>query len=131
VAEGLPDQLAPIEHVDRRQHMRRIRALAAPRLDQPRRLERRQQRLEQRRLGTRRDEAVAEFAEHRRVEPRVVQLQAEGIFPVDAPAHRIGGLAIAQSLGEREDRRQRQLRGGDRRLARLGKQVGELGVGVH
>ena len=104
---GLPDQLEAIEHVDRRQ-----------------------QRLEQHRLGTRGDKAVAEFAQHRRIEPRVVQLQAEGIFPVDAPAHRVGGLPVREPLGELEDGRQGQLRGGDRRLARLGEEVGELRVRI-
>ena len=59
--QGLSDQFEPVEHLNRRQHMRRIGALTAPWLDQARLLERRQQRLEQHRLGTRSDEARAEL----------------------------------------------------------------------
>ena len=128
VPQGLPDQLEPVEHLDRRQHMRRIGALPAPRLDQPRLLERRQQRLEQQRLGTLRDEAVAELAQDGGVEAGVVQRQAEGVLPVDAPAHRVGGLAIRQPFGELEDRRQGELRRGDRGLALLREEGGELRI---
>ena len=128
--QGLSDQFEPVEHLNRRQHMRRIGALTAPWLDQARLLERRQQRLEQHRLGTRSDEARAELAQDRRIETGVLQLQAEGVFPVDAPAHRVGGLAIRQPFRELEDRHQGELRRGDRRLAVLGEEGGELRVAV-
>src|SRR3954463_13649808 len=40
--------------------------------------------------------------------PRAGQLEPERVLPVDAGAHRVGGLAVAEVLEELEDRDQRQ-----------------------
>jgi hypothetical protein len=71
----------------------------------------------------------AEFAQHRGVEACVVQLQAQGILPVDPRAHRVGGLVVGEVLGELQERDQRQLRRGEGRLAEHGEERREVLVG--
>ncbi len=67
-------------------------------------------------LSPARDEAGAELRQHAEVEPRVGQLQLQGIFPVDPAANGVGGLTVAELLEELEHRDQRQA---PRRKARL------------
>lgn len=57
-------------------------------------------------LGTARDKAGAELGEYAEVEARVGQLEAERVFPVDAGAHGVGGLPIAEVFEKLQDRDQ-------------------------
>ena len=52
------------------------------------------------------------------VEPRIIQLQAQAVLPVDPAPHRIGGLPVGQVLGALQHRHHRQLRRGDPRAPR-------------
>ena len=52
------------------------------------------------------EEVGAELGQDAEMEAGVGQLEAERVFPVDAGAHRIGGLAVAEVLQELQDRDQ-------------------------
>ena len=54
------------------------------------------------------DEASAELGEHAEVEAGIRQLEPERVFPVDAGAHRVSRLPVAEMLEELEHRDQRQ-----------------------
>ena len=58
-------------------------------------------------IGRPRKQAGPELRQHREIEARAAQLQAQGILPADPGAHRLGGLPIRQSLRKRHDRHQR------------------------
>ena len=88
--------------------MRAVGALTPARSDQPARLQAPKHRVQQQALGGAGDQACSELAEDGKVEPRVLQLQSEGVFPIDAAAHGRGGLAVGQALGELQHGDQRQ-----------------------
>lgn len=54
------------------------------------------------------DQAGAELTEDRGIKASITQLQSQGVLPIDATAHRLGGLSIRESLQKLEDRHQRQ-----------------------
>ena len=81
-------------------------------------------------LGPARDETGAELAEHAEVKARVGQLEAEGVCPVDAGAHRIGGLPVTEVLQELEHRHKRQSPRGQAGLAPSGVETAEVLVRV-
>ena len=84
----LRDQLHPAEPANRRQHMRRIRALPTspshqPHLGKPIDHQRQQQ------ISTiTLSQTVPELAEHRMIESRLGQLHAQRVLPADATRHR-------------------------------------------
>src|SRR5262249_5396989 len=73
-------------------------------------------------------EAGAELREGGEVEPGVVELEPEGVLPVDAAADGVGGLAIGEVLGELQDGDQGELPGGQCGLPAPGVEGGEVGV---
>ena len=82
--------------------------------------------IQQQVLGPTRDEAGAELAEHAEVKAGVGELEPEGIFPVDAGAHGIGGLPITEVLQELEHRHKRQSPRGQAGLAPSGVERAEI-----
>jgi hypothetical protein len=80
-------------------------------------------------LGASLEQPRTELAQHRVVEARIVQLEAEQVLPVDARPHRFRGLAVGQVLAELQDGDERQAPGRQARLAEPGEQVGEVRVG--
>jgi hypothetical protein len=84
------------------------RCLLAAGLDEAARLEALQHGVQQQGLGPARDEAGAELGEPAEVKAGVGQLEPERVFPVDAGAHGVGGLAVAEVLQELEHRHKRQ-----------------------
>jgi hypothetical protein len=70
-----------------------------------------------------------ELAQHRVVEARIGQLEAEQILPVDAGTHRLGGPTVGEVLAELQQGDPGQTPGRQARLAALGEQVGEIRVG--
>jgi len=58
--------------------------------------------------GNARDQGAAARAQDGGIEARVVRLEPQDGFPVEPGAHRVGGLAVGQPLGELADRRERQ-----------------------
>ena len=79
-------------------------------------------------MGPAGGEAAAELGEGGEVESGVVELEAEGVLPVDAAADGVGGLAIGEVLGELHDGDQGELPGGQCGLSAPGVEVGEVGV---
>jgi hypothetical protein len=73
-----------------------------------------------------RDEAGAELGENAEVETGVGQLEAEGVFPVDAGAHGVGGLPITEVLQELEHRHKSQPPRGQAGLAPGGVETAEI-----
>ncbi len=88
--------------------MGRISALFATRLEPALRLALLQQPLEEPLTGLMGYEAGAELTEDRGIKPGITQLQSQGVLPIDATAHRLGGLSVRESLQKLEDRDQRQ-----------------------
>jgi hypothetical protein len=134
VVRGGPHRLAvplqPVEHADGGQDMGRVGALPAPLADQSEFPAPVQEGVQEQLFGLAVDQVGAEFAQHGVVEAGVVQLQAEGVLPVDATMDGVGGLAIRQALDVLEDGGQGQPGGRGGRLAAGGKQAGELVVTV-
>jgi len=50
----------------------------------------------------------AELTQQRGIKAGIAQLQSQAILPIDATAHRLGGLSVRESLQKLEDRDQRQ-----------------------
>ena len=124
--QGFCQQLEPVHHADRCQHMGRVGPLPAPGLDQPRRLALLQQFLEQPLPGLTRKQSGAELAENGEVEARVGQLETEQVFPVDPGADGVGGPSIRESLAELQDGDEGEPPGGEGGLPTLGVEVGEV-----
>src|SRR5215213_3044665 len=78
-----------------------------------------------------RNKAGAELRQHAEVEARVRQLEPQRIFPVNPPAHRIGGLPVTEMLQELKHRNQRQTPGSQARLTADGIQRAEVRVLVN
>ncbi len=91
--------------------MRSIGALLAARFDQPLRAAHVQQAIERSQLLLSGQQAIAEFAQHREMKAGVGQLQREGVFPINRPAHGIGSLAVGQAFQKLEDGDQQQAAG--------------------
>ncbi len=114
--QGLADTLQPVERTDRRQDVSGVGALLAPRLDQTALAQALEQDLEQALILIAGEQARSELAQNRNVEPRVGQLQAQRLRPVNAASHRLGRLTVGQVLEDLEQRDQRQPPGCNRRL---------------
>jgi hypothetical protein len=80
------------------QHVRAGGALLAACLDQTPVLEALQHGIQQQGLGPAGDQASAELREPAEVKAGVGQLEAEGVLPVDAGAHGVGGLPVTEGL---------------------------------
>jgi hypothetical protein len=88
------DALEALQRADRSEHMRGVRALRATGFDQATRLARAEEGIEETWRSILLEQALAEIVEQRKVEPRIRQLKAEDIFPIQTPTHRISGLPI-------------------------------------
>lgn len=80
-------------------------------------------------LGGAGEQPRPELGQPREGEAGIGQVQAQGVRPVDAGAHRLGGLPVRESLRERHHRHQRQPPRRLRRPAAAGVERGEGGVG--
>src|SRR5262245_42055091 len=85
------------------QHVGRVGALSPPGREEPRALATVQQPLEQQPLRAACEQARAELAEHRGVNARVSQLEAEQVLPVDAGADGLRRRAVGEVLAELQD----------------------------
>ena len=84
--------------------------MTAAGFEQPLRPRQRQQGIEEELLRLPGDEPGAELAQDGMVEARIGQFQSQDIFPINAAADGIRGLAIGEAFGKLEDRGQRQAR---------------------
>ena len=116
-AQGLADEFQAAQRPHGGQHMGRIRPLPSLRFHQSQFAALAEKPLQQLHFGPARDEPCAKFAEHRKVEARIVKLKPQQIFPIDAGAHGFGGLAVREVLAELEEGDERQEPGRKRRLA--------------
>jgi len=92
--------------------VRRVGALAGAGLEQAVVLAGREHLVQEEPLGPGGGEAAPELGEGGGVEFGVIELESEGVIPVDAPADGVGGLAIGEVLGELQDGDQGALPGG-------------------
>src|SRR5947208_11338550 len=106
--------------------MRRVGALLSSGLEPPHGAAALQQLVEEELFGAPRQQAVPEFAQHRKVETRIRQLQTQQILPVDARADGLRRLTIGESLPKLHDRHQRQPPRGQARVAPRGEQDGKV-----
>jgi hypothetical protein len=123
------DALQATEHPQGAADVGRVGALAAAGLAQAARGADREQAVKEEMFGRPRKQPRAELGADGEIEAGVGQVQAEGILPVDAGAHGLGGLPVRQPFGELHDGHQRQA---PRRLhgpAAVGVEGGEVGVG--
>jgi hypothetical protein len=130
VAHRLGHELNPIQRADGGQHVRRVRPLTPPDLEQPTVTGAVDQQVEQSSLGPAEQQAGAEFAEDGVIEARIGQLQGQRVLPVDPPTHGVGRRTVGQVLGELENGGQGQT---PRRFGRVpprGEQVGEVLIRV-
>ncbi|QCX76974.1 hypothetical protein C9F11_16570 [Streptomyces sp. YIM 121038] len=125
-AQGLDDELQPVQRPDRGQYVGGVGAGPAWRLQHSRLPGGLQDVVEDLLPRFRLDQPGAELAEYGVVEARVGKLQAQGVFPVDPGPHRQGRLPIGQPLGELEYRHQREPARGPGRLAPGREQIREL-----
>ena len=105
-AQRLADQLEEMQVVHGGQHMGAVGPLLAARLDQATGLEALEHPVEQQMLGVAGHQPRPELGQHAEVETRVGQLEPERVLPVDAGAHRVGRLPVAEVLKKLEDRDQ-------------------------
>src|SRR5437016_4707266 len=83
-----------------------VRTLLAPRLEQAERPATLEQLLQQQHFRAAGEQAVPEFAQHRKVETRIAQVETQQILPVNAGADGLRRLAIGEVLAELHDRYQ-------------------------
>lgn len=129
-AQRLGDQFEKMQVMHGGQHVCAVRALFPPRLDQAACLEALQHRIQQQVLRLAGNAARTEFGEHAEVETGVGKLKSKRALPVDAGAHGVGGLPIAEALEELDDCDQGQSPWGQGRLASVGVERAEILVAV-
>ena len=129
-AERLPHPLEPIEHANRGQHMRGVRPLASPRFEQPLRPCQRQQGVQEERRRLTGDEPCAKLAQDGMMEAGIGQFEPQDIFPINAAADGIRGLAIGETFSKLEDRDHREARWRFCGLPAPRKEGRELGIVV-
>ena len=134
LVQGMPqrlaDQLQSVEGANGGQDRGRIGALASPCLQQPGGREARQHGLEQEQLRLAGNQSTAELRQHRGIEPGIGQLEGQGIFPVDATANGVGGLAIDEPFGVLQHEDQGQTPRSQGRTTTRGEERGKGGVFV-
>src|SRR5512135_621530 len=127
-AERLADQLQAVEVAGGGQDVGRVGALAGAGLEQAAVLAGLQHLVQEAPFGPAGGEATAELGEDGEVEAGVVELEPEGVLPVDATADGVGGPAIGEILGELHHRDQGELPWGQAGLPAPGIEVGEVAV---
>ena len=93
---GFQDTLQPVEGADGCQNMRGIRSLGATGFDPAARFAGGQERSEETLGGVMRQQPLAELVQQGEVKARVMQVEAEGIFPLHAASHGIRRLAVGE-----------------------------------
>ena len=105
--ERFRHEFEPVQHPDRGEDMRRVGALLAPGGEQAQGPAALQQLVEEEFFGAPRQKAVPEFAQDRKVEPRIGQLETQEILPVDTRPDRLCRLAIREVFPKLHDRHER------------------------
>lgn len=129
-ADGLGNLLEAVERPQGSQDMRRTGPLASSRPRQAVRHARVEQGVQQQVLRVPHDQGRPKVREDREVESRILQAQTEEVVPIDSSPHRVGRRAIGETLGELQDRHDRQA---PRRIGRSAphrKQSGGKGIVV-
>jgi hypothetical protein len=127
-AERLADQLQAVEVAGGGQDVRRVGTLTGAGLGQAAVLARLEDLVQEEPSGPVGGEAAAELGEGGEVESGIVELEPEGVLPVNTTADGVGGLSIGEVLGELQDGDQSELPGGQSGLSAPGVEVGEVAV---
>ena len=102
------DTFYTVERAHGGQHMGRVSPLTTTGAEQPKVAEFAQERLEQKVFSLALEQPSAKLAQHRGIKAGILKWEGEEIFPIDARAHRIGGVLITETLGKLEDSDQRE-----------------------
>jgi hypothetical protein len=94
--QGFQHAFKAVARTNGRQHMRRIGPLGAARLDPAPRFARRQEGIQEPLGGVMGEQPFPKIVQQCAIEARVGPGEAQGIFPIHAAAHGIGGLAVGQ-----------------------------------
>nr|WP_260725708.1 hypothetical protein [Dactylosporangium roseum] len=127
--QGLPDRLDPVQPPHPGDHVRGVRSLPATSADQPGGLEPVEHQFQQRVRAFVDDQPGPELGEYRRVEPGVVEVQAQGVLPGNAVGHRLRRVGIGQVVPKLQDRHHGQQGRGQARLSERGVHPGEPAAG--
>jgi hypothetical protein len=106
--QRLEDSFEPVEGAHGREDVRRIGPLGPPRLDPSPRFADSEKCIEETLGGVMHEEPVAEIVQQSKVKTWVVQVKAQGIFPIHATAHGIGGLPVSEPFDRLHHHDQRQ-----------------------
>ena len=127
-AERRADQFQAVEVASGGQDVGRVGALAGTGLEQSAVLTGLHDLVQEDALRPTGGEAAAELGEDGEVESGVVELEPEGVLPVDPPANGVGGPSIGEILCELHDGDQGELPGGQCGLSASGIEVGEVAI---
>jgi hypothetical protein len=97
-AQGLPDKLELVERANDSHHRRRIGALTSPRLEPAPLLTALQQAVEQDVFEASLHQPRPKFTQRRVVESFIAAGKSQGVLPVNAGAHGLCRLSVAQIL---------------------------------
>jgi hypothetical protein len=93
MAQRFAHELQPIERTHCREHVPRVSSLATMRFEQSMLAELLQEHVQQQPFGTIVNQPTPELAEHGVVEARILELQTQGILPIDSAPDSISCLA--------------------------------------
>jgi hypothetical protein len=106
-AEGFRHEFEPVEDADRGEDVGRVSTLLPASLEQAECLAALEQLVEEQFFGTAGQQAVPEFAQDRKVEPRIGQFETQQILPVDTRPDGLCRLAIREIFPKLHDRHER------------------------
>ena len=115
--EGFRHQFEAVQDADGGQHVRRVGTLRSAGLEPAQGAAALEELVQHEFFGTAGQEAVAKFAEHRKVKAGIRQGESEQVFPVNTSPHRLGGLAISEMFVELHNSDECQTPGREARLA--------------
>ncbi len=108
--QALPDLLDPVQPAHTGEHVRGIRALTSTRAHQPGRLQPFQHHAQQPIRPAADSQPIPELAQHRGVQPHIVQHQPQQVLPRDPVRDRLRSLPVRQVVHELQDRHHQQQR---------------------
>jgi hypothetical protein len=100
MAQRFAHELQPIERTNCREYVAGVSSLATVCFEQSVLTELLQEQVQQQPLSTTINQSTVELAEHSVVEARILELQTQGILPINSTPDGISCLAIRQILNQ-------------------------------